>query len=395
MGSAMGSFRWLYAMPVVLAALFLLTPPPVGGAESSLKRQEQIQAAQIIRVLPAVVDILTDVRATVKVRCGKGGVQTVETSKREGGTGFLIHPDGWIATAGHVVLPVQKPDDEYEAAFREQATTTACGPLLQKLPAKQRARRLKAILADPANRQGVTVTKRLAVFLPTGTATKSYPAVIKVMSPPIDPARLPKNGDRPDPPMLDAALIKIDGANLPTVALAGSVRDAVWLGERIFIAGYPGVVVWHSFLSKKAQVDATVTFGRVSAFRLDVNEREIIQTDAPISWGSSGGPAFDVEGNVIGMATFISTSLEGDEAIQGFNFLIPIDTIHQMAAQLGVTPSTDSAFTHAWDRAVQAFVESRLQDALTYAETADRLVPGLRNVQRSIARTRELMGAQP
>lgn len=76
--------------------------------------------------------------------------------------------DGWIATAGHVVLPVQKPDAEYEAAFREQATTTACGPLLQRLSAKRRRARLRAILADPANRQGVTIAKRIEVYLPTG-----------------------------------------------------------------------------------------------------------------------------------------------------------------------------------------------------------------------------------
>lgn len=389
-------FRYLRIVPAALGAIVLLTAPPVEGAEISLKHQEQIQAAQIIRVLPAVVGIVTDVQATVKVRCGTGGVQTVETGPmREGGTGFLIHPDGWIATAGHVVLPVQKPDAEYEPAFREQAAMTACGAFLQKLPAKQRAMRLNAILADPANRQGVTVTKRLLVFLPTGAATEYYPAVIKALSPPIDPARLPKGGGRPDPPMLDAALIKIDGANLPTVALARSLRDAVWLGERIFIAGYPGVVVWHSFLSNKAQVDPTVTFGRVSAFRLDVNEREVIQTDAPISWGNSGGPAFDVEGNVIGMVSFISTSLDGNESIQGFNFLIPIDTIHEMAAKLGVTPSTESAFTRAWDQAVQAFIESRFEDAFRYAEIADKLVPGLRDVQRSIARARELIGARP
>jgi len=379
----------------LFSSLLVLTSP-VFAAEFSLKRDDQIRSAQIARVLPAVVGILTEVRGTVKLRCGTGAVQTVEaTPDRESGTGFLIHPDGWIATNGHVVLPVQKPEAEYATEFLEQVVKDTCGPTLQKLPANQRDARLKAIRTDPANRRGVTVTKRLEVFLPTGDPKDYYPAVVKASSPPIDPDLLPKGGGRPDPPMLDAALIKIEGANLPTVKLAQSIRTAVALGQQIFIAGYPGVVLWHPFLSQKARMDPSVTFGRVSAFRLDVNEREIIQTDAPISWGNSGGPAFDMAGEVIGLATFISTSLEGDESIQGFNFLIPIDTIQAMAEQLGLTPSTDSAFTRAWDQTVAAFIAGNYQEAITHAEAADQIVPGLSEVRRGIARMRALIGARP
>jgi serine protease Do len=195
--------------------------------------------------------------------------------------------------------------------------------------------------------------------------------------------------------MLDAALIKIEAANLPTVRLAPSVGQSVLLGQQIVIVGFPGVVLWHDFLSKKSRAEATVTFGRVSAFRLDVNERWIIQTDAPISWGNSGGPAFNIKGEVVALATFISTSLDGDQAIQGFNFLIPIDSIHAMAKQVGVTPSTDSPFTRAWDQTVQAFVEGRYAEALAHAEEADKIVPGLIDVRRTIVRVRQLMGAKP
>lgn len=131
---------------------------------------------------------------------------------------------------------------------------------------------------------------------------------------------------------------------------------------------------------------------------MDVNERWILQTDAPISWGNSGGPAFNIRGEVVALATFISTSLEGDQAIQGFNFLIPIDSIHAQAKQLGVTPSTDSPFTREWDRAVEAFIEGRSKEAIAHAEAADKLVPGLIDVQRAIVRFRklqELRGEKP
>jgi ABC-type amino acid transport substrate-binding protein len=98
---------------------------------------------------------------------------------------------------------------------------------------------------------------------------------------------------------------------------------------------------------------------------------------------------------VIGLATFISTSLDGSQAIQGFNFLIPIDSIHAMAKQIGVVPSTDSPFTKAWDQAIDAFIDGRFSEALAQAEAADRLMPGLIDVRRAIARIRARMQSTP
>ena len=383
---------------ILLAALAAI-PSMATAGELSIERHEEIAAARIVRVLPGVVGIIVEVGAEVTVRCAKGDVYTVKASpETENGTGFIIHPDGWIATNGHVVMPVYKADEEHITNFLDQAATAACGPALKKLPEKQRKARMAAILKDPENRKGVKLTKKLDVYLPTGEGQHGYPAVVKAYSPPIDPDLLPKDGSKPDPPMLDAALIKIEAKNLPTVQLASSAAVAATLGQTLVIVGYPGVVLWHDFLSKKSRAEATITFGHVSAFRLDVNERWIIQTDAPISWGNSGGPAFNIKGEVIALATFISTSLDGDQAIQGFNFLIPIDSIQAMAKQLGVTPSTDSPFTREWDQTVEAFIAGNLREAISHAEAADKIVPGLIDVRRTIARVRallELRGEKP
>jgi serine protease Do len=393
---AAGGHAPLLARRLFAAGLLLLAPVLALASEVGPERQEEIVAARIMRVLPGVIGIITEVSAEVTVRCGPKDTYVVKPdADRENGTGFIIHPDGWIATNGHVVMAVRKPDEEHAADFLEQAAKTACGPGLKKLPEKRRTARMEAILKDPENRKGVKLTKRLEVFLPTGEAKQGFPAVIKAYSPPIDPDLLPKDGGKPDPPMLDAALIKIEAKDLPTVRLAPSIGQAVALGQQMIIVGFPGVVVWHDFLSKKSRAEATVTFGRVSAFRLDVNERWILQTDASISWGNSGGPAFNIKGEVVALATFISTSLEGDQAIQGFNFLIPIDSIHALAKQVGLTPSTDSPFTRAWDQAIEAFVAGNLREALTHAEAADQLVPGLIDVRRAIVRVRNLLGDKP
>ncbi len=384
-----GALPWF-----LLAVGLIIIPGRAGAGEPPPAQQEEITRANIGRVLPGVVGIVTDVSAEVTIRCRKNGTFVVTPdSDRENGTGFLIHPDGWIATNGHVVKPVYKDDAEHRATFLQVAADAACGPALKTLPASQRRKRLAAILQDRENRKGVKLTKTLAVFLPAEKRTV-YPAVVKAYSGPIEPTLLPKDGSLPTPPMLDGAIIKIEATNLPVVRLAPSTQQ-VYLGDQVFIVGYPGVVLWHDYLSKKSRAEATVTYGRISAFRLDVNDRQILQTDASISWGDSGGPAFNSRGEVIGLATFISTSLEGDQAIQGFNFLIPIDTIHAMAQGIGVTPLADSPFTQAWNQAMDAVAAGRYREALTHAEAADTILPGLIDVRRIITRLRAGLQGKP
>ncbi len=378
---------------LILLVAAVLVCPAVARAQSAAERADLMEASRLGRVLPAVVGILTEVGAEATIRCGKGPAKTVALEAvRENGTGFIIHPDGWIATNGHVVKPVYKDDEEHITTFLEQAAETACGPALKGLSAKQREQRLAAIKQAPANRQGVRLIKSLKVYLPEVSEQKGLPAVVKAYSPPIDPDLLPKGGGKPDPPMLDGAIIKVEATNLPVVRLAPNINQ-VYLGQPLFVVGYPGVVVWHPFISKKSRVEPSVTFGRVSALRLDVNERRVLQTDASISWGNSGGPAFNLRNEVIGLATFISTTLEGDEAIQGFNFLIPIDSIHALAKEVGLTPTPESPFMTVWNQAMDAIQDGRFKDALAFVDQATGILPGLLDVERVRIRLQERIKA--
>ena len=382
---------------IALLVVGQVVPTLSFAGERRFERQGEAVEARILRVKPAVVGIFTEVRAEVSLRCGKRDRHVVSLDpERQSGTGFIIHPDGWIATNGHVVEPVYQDDKEYVTSFLQAAANTACGPGLAKLPEQERKRRMREILSDPENQKGVKLARKLLVDLPHKMAGEkpvaSYPAVVKAYSPSIDPELLPKDGGKPDPPMLDAAIIKIEATDLPTVRLAPSIEH-VHLGQELFIIGYPGVVLWHDYLSKSSRTEATVTYGRVSSFKDDINGRRILQTDAAISWGNSGGPAFSWGDEVIGVATFISTA--EDQAIQGFNFLIPVETIHALARQIGVTPQSEGPFMREWQSAVNAYFKGRFSTALYHVEAADKILADLSDVNQLRSILQKLIQEHP
>jgi len=112
-------------------------------------------------------------------------------------------------------------------------------------------------------------------------------------------------------PELDMAVLKIDADQLPTVVLGDS--DSMKVGERVVAVGSP------------LGLENSVTDGLLSAIRRDEgNEKgakmqKLFQISTPISPGSSGGPLFNMRGQVIGI-TFASIR-KG----QNLNFAIPIN----------------------------------------------------------------------
>ena len=78
----------------------------------------------------------------------------------------------------------------------------------------------------------------------------------------------------------------------------------------------------------------TVTAGIVSARGRDIGAGpydDFIQIDAPVNKGNSGGPTFDVDGNVIGVNTAIFSPSGGSV---GIAFAIPAETVKTVVAQL-------------------------------------------------------------
>jgi serine protease Do len=126
----------------------------------------------------------------------------------------------------------------------------------------------------------------------------------------------------------DLAVIKVDGS-VPAVAELGD-SDKLQIGESVIAIGSP-----------LGDFNNTVTFGVVSALgrTLDVNSgsayEKMIQTDAAINHGNSGGPLVNLSGQVIGITTVIVRgSNTSSDVAEGLGFAIPSNTVSQIASQL-------------------------------------------------------------
>jgi serine protease Do len=118
----------------------------------------------------------------------------------------------------------------------------------------------------------------------------------------------------------DLALIKVEGrGDFPFVK---------------FAEGNPRIGDWVLAVGNPFGLGGTVTAGIVSARGRDIGNGpydDFIQIDAPVNKGNSGGPTFDVDGNVIGVNTAIFSPSGGSV---GIAFAIPADTVKKVVAQL-------------------------------------------------------------
>lgn len=121
-------------------------------------------------------------------------------------------------------------------------------------------------------------------------------------------------------PKTDIAVIKIEGKDLPVVKLGKS--ENVKVGEWVAAIGAP------------FGLDNTVTAGIVSAKSRNLPDEQFvpfIQTDVAVNPGNSGGPLFNMKGEVIGINSQIFSTSGG---FMGLSFAIPIDLAVQIKDEL-------------------------------------------------------------
>jgi hypothetical protein len=292
------------------------------------------------------------------------------------GSGFLYRPDGYLITNGHVAQWANTKDSGAAESRMKQAIPCLAREVLKGVQAKA-GRPLTQEENDDVLGQVVQAIKggrvhigapTLKVILDNGD---SYQGEIKDYSDPIS------EGGK------DIAIVKIDGRNLPTVNLGTS--DGVNVGDPITVVGYPG----DGIISEHSALVPTVTNGRISAVnKQDYKGTPVLQSEATINHGNSGGPAFDASGRVVGIATYTA------KEASGLNFFVPIDTALEFVRRTGAPPER-GPFDRIWHEALQAYEGQRWSKAHDLMGSVLEMMPGQPDAKRLQAQAAQNIPANP
>ncbi len=162
-------------------------------------------------------------------------------------------------------------------------------------------------------------------------------------------------------PQDDLALIKITPKKkLPFLALGDS--DHVQVGQKVLAIGQP------------FGLKGTLTVGVISSIGVDIRGENneplegMLQTDAAINSGNSGGPLLDSGGNVIGINTAIYSGQSGGNV--GIGFAMPINRAKLMLDDF----RAGKTFGRAWFGADTAYISGDLADALHLPDSGGLLI---------------------
>lgn len=242
------------------------------------------------------------------------------------GSGFVVDASGYIITNAHVV------DTSYEAMvadlwneYSQEILFQLAQTYFDLTPDQLTALSNAYLDYESINGTWSGMTYNVVVFNPSKTDAVG------------DIQKLFKNGwsaeikkvGQPYPQIgKDVAVIKIEsGKPFAPVTLGNS--SSITAGSSVFVIGYPTV----ADLSDKSFLVPTVTSGIVSAVKpSDLGDYKVIQVDAGIAGGNSGGPVLNNKGQAIGVATFGATQNDG------YNWALPIELVKEYLNELNITP---------------------------------------------------------
>ena len=300
------------------------------------------------------------------------------------GTGFFITDNGYVATNCHLIerenafirrqfilsafqqitdASISALENSWATHFTEQQRS-----LLYNTYASVYSRLFSMILYD--------LKKNIYVVYRSdserGPGSEKKPARIVVKGEPM--------------PGKDIAILKIEtGREMPVLTIADPRLPQV--GEQLFVYGYPGPVTNNDFVAVESAIEPTLTTGIVSAIKNSVRGWPVIQMDANINHGSSGGPVCNEKGEVIGLTTFGSLENTGGLAA-GLNFAVPIAILNEYLDTAGITPRAGRS-SLLFARAMAFYDGRHYQAALKNFEAVHQLNPSYPGLYTYIAECRD------
>ncbi len=331
------------------AALAVLVGSPAASADGGRPQAnpEELAAA---RIRPAVMYLAAQTFGLVRLPTGEilsqfGAGTSMPYQATWNCTGFVVNPDGWVATAGHCVDP--------ESA-KQLIIRNAASDYMDQFPDSPAGRDPAAVLAwlqKNARVEGISDRDlEIGFTLVYGTGTK---VAAKMLANVVDFRPLKKG---------DVALLKVEKHNLPSSELA---TDAdVGIGTSILTVGFPMSTERVTGLS----LDPTNKSGKVSK-KATVQGSPVYEIDAAISEGMSGGPTIDLGGNVIGVN---SSGPTGEP--QAFNFVARVDSLAALLTDKGVKATLGPADV-SYRRGLDRYYAGHYTDAIKDFDEALAMSP--------------------
>lgn len=364
--------RWGRAFAVLSAAALAVLVGLPGSASADGGRPQvnpQERAAAMIR--PAVIYLAGQTYGQVRLPSGQmlsqfGGGSNFPFVATWSCTGFIVNPDGWVATAGHCVDP-----ESAKELILKNAASAYMNQFPDSLEARDPVAALEWLLKN-ARVEGDTADRgpETSLSLLYGTGIKlagKMPANV------VDFRSLGKG---------DVALLKVEKHNMPSSELASDAD--VSIGTSILAVGFPETTQRVTGPS----LDPTNKSGTVSkkSSMQSIPEYEI---DAAVSEGMSGGPTIELDGKVIGVNSF---GPAGEP--QAFNFIAPADGLAALLAGKAVKPMLGPADVY-YRKGLGHYYSGRYSDAIkdfdqTLAMSPD--YPGLADFRTSAVNLRQQYG---
>lgn len=323
-----------------------------------------------------------------------GNVSDKKVGVQAMGSGFIVTPDGYLVTNAHVVQDDEDTLYQYFAVsnLQEQADTDISEMLaeMRRTGYNPSQEELDAIYNAYFNllAQSFELSNLQANFdCVLGNVTPGSDITVKGIN-----MDLRKIGE--PYPGKDVAILKIDGqTNLPTVTLGDDTTMKT--GDKVYAMGYPGAATLHDSVNiNQSMQEPTLTQGIISAKKQMTGGWNIIQMDAAIHYGNSGGPLFNEAGEVIGINTFGSVDNNSGTLVSGMNFAIPISIAKQFLNEINVTP-VESTFTTNFKKALTAYNAGDYKTALDLLHGINDTNPGFPIVQELLAEARVAYDANP
>lgn len=283
----------------VLFSIFTATFTPVLGlAQETLSAEQLTQLAK-----PAVVRVVDGCSGTYRFYNPEWENETtffIEGTSSIGiGSGFFVHPDGYIATSADVVKNANNSHRSCKNELFEQFLRRFEDRLGFDKGTYSEDEESRKFIENNSKLEGFEGISQ--VILSGG---KAFDFEIKSFGIPtnIEESITGKN----------VAVIKIEVQNAPTLKLSGPGLPKA--GSDVLVLGYP-TEAEVDFLDEESSLQMSTIAGSVSAIKSTDDGVKVIQMSASVSAGISGGPVLDNSGKVIGLLSFGSLDETGTSVI--------------------------------------------------------------------------------